>query len=163
MISCQTEIFLIRQVLSFYVTINIWLLIMPWLFSSCKFQNKNNFLLSNFSYPCKEKKWRTKRRKTFWFFCWVLISPGNGQKATIYDRFSPILENAMQGGAKVGLQSWLQKQSLFLYYYLLIIVLFSIQTTVNLLVPPCISQCSGSLGDSPVLNRTLDFPRWFQE
>ena len=39
------------------------------------------------------------------------------------------------GWAKVGLQLWIHKtQSLFLYYYLLIIVLFSIWTTVNLLL-----------------------------
>ena len=38
----------------------------------------------------------------------------------------------IQGGAKAGLQLWVHKtQSLFLYYYLLIIVLFPIQTTVN--------------------------------
>ena len=42
----------------------------------------------------------------------------------------------MQAGAKVGLQSWVRKtHSLFLYYHLLIIVLFSIWTTVNLLLP----------------------------
>ena len=32
----------------------------------------------------------------------------------------------IQGGAKVGLQLWV-RESLFLYYYLLIIVLFSIK------------------------------------
>ena len=41
----------------------------------------------------------------------------------------------MQGGAKVGLQLWVHEtQSLFLYYYLLIIVLFPIWTTANLLL-----------------------------
>ena len=38
------------------------------------------------------------------------------------------------GGGKVGLQLYV-KHSLYLYYYLLIIALFSIQATVNLLLP----------------------------
>ena len=41
----------------------------------------------------------------------------------------------IQGGAKLGLQLWAcETHSVFLYYYLLIIV-FSIQATVNLLLP----------------------------
>ena len=43
-------------------------------------------------------------------------------------------EAKIQGGPKVGLQLYV-KDSLFLYYYLLIIVLFSMQTTLNLLFP----------------------------
>ena len=42
----------------------------------------------------------------------------------------------IQGGAKVGLQLWVREtQCLFLCYYLLVIVSFSIWATINLLLP----------------------------
>ena len=42
----------------------------------------------------------------------------------------------VQGGAKVGLQLGVcETQSLFLYYYVLVIVLFSTCKTVHLLLP----------------------------
>ena len=53
---------------------------------------------------------------------------------SLFPRCSPRM--ALQGGAKAGLQLRVCKmQSLFLYYCLLIIVLFPIWTTVNLLSP----------------------------
>ena len=42
-----------------------------------------------------------------------------------------------QCGTKIDSQFEYVKHSLFLYYYFLITVLFAIQTTVNLLAPPC--------------------------
>ena len=46
----------------------------------------------------------------------------------------------IQNEAKVSLQFWVHEtQSLFLYYYLLVIVLFSIQTTVHILLPQSVS------------------------
>lgn len=45
------------------------------------------------------------------------------------------LETYAQGVAKVGSQLQVQHKSLFLHYYLRIIVLFSVRTTVNLRLP----------------------------
>ena len=47
------------------------------------------------------------------------------------------LEKYLQGGAKVGLQLYV-KQSLFLYYYLLITVFFFIEQLYIIFATPCI-------------------------
>ena len=49
--------------------------------------------------------------------------------------FSHYLHIYIQGGTKVGYSFEYVKQSLFLYHYLLIIISFSIQKAVNLLLP----------------------------
>ena len=64
----------------------------------------------------------------------------------------------LQGGAKVGLQLWVSEtRNLFLYYYLLIIVLFSLWTTVNLLCPTLYMYSKGNFSFSVYQDLSFSF------
>ena len=92
-------------------------------------------------------------RMVAWFIWYFFYSVGLGYfwKPTantfVEKHFFPLLVfnanihliNLIQGGIRLGLQLYM-KQSSFLHYYFLIIILFSIQTTVKPLLPHPVFQ-----------------------
>ena len=98
---------------------------------------------------CDKQKWVPERAVTLRRIPWELLQENSYDimlfchltwlilvfyiKSDIVLRLSLWYFFFMQGGAKVGLWLWICES--LLYYYLLIIVLFSIRTTVNPLLP----------------------------